>query len=815
MVHEGSPTSQETGSDQTTSEPDLDKSPHQDDQDGQSPMSDPSIEDIMHVFQAQLNFEGHQRVNMLQRYHISQAQASKFGSLVDRGANGGLAGSDVRVLSRSGRKITVTGIDNHELTGLDIVTCAGLVDTNHGRVILIMNEYAYFGQGNSIHSPGQIEWYKNTCDDKSVKVGGNQKIEFLDGYALPLECRSGLMYIKMLGPPTDDDMDTYPLVFLTSPHEWDPSVLDYSHPEGPDNPDWAPDPDLIRTHDERIDPYGYYTKRVVLNLESLCDYTPDDSTANVPKRDIYLAKSSKEPVDYNKLRPYFGWVNADTIQKTMDHTTQWAESKTTFPMRKHIKSRFPALNVHRRQEPVATDTIFSKTPAVDSGVTKAQLFVGKDTLVADAYPLKSEKLIVNTLEDNIRQRGAMSQLINDYAKVEMSKKIMDILRVYHSSSWHSEPYHQNQNPAEGRYRTIKSWTNNIMNRTGAPANCWLLCLLYVCYLLNHIACAALDYEVPMFHLTGITPDISILLLYVFYQKVYYATHDQSFPSESEERAAYWVGFGEHVGDALTHKLLDAETNKVIYRSAVRPADARNPNKHSAPDGGELDPVKSPNPTVFVRTRQDDDPSVYKPMSDFDPDNLIGRTFLLPLDENGERNRATVTKKVVEQLEADEINLPQKINYLLDIGQGRSEQLVSYNQLLEHIERSEQEADGVFRFREITGHQGPLKPTDDGYRGSTYNVEVEWETGEKTYEPLATIAADDPVTCAVYAKKNHLLNKPGWKRFRSLARRQKVLAHQINQAKLRQARNAPVYMFGYRVPRNYTEALQLDKSNGNS
>ncbi|KAL7578084.1 hypothetical protein ACA910_015017 [Epithemia clementina (nom. ined.)] len=95
MVHEGSPTSKETGSDQITSEPDLDNSPHQDDQDGPPPMSDQSIEDIMHVFQAQLNFEGHQCVNMLQRYHISHAQASKFGSLVDRGANGGLAGSDV------------------------------------------------------------------------------------------------------------------------------------------------------------------------------------------------------------------------------------------------------------------------------------------------------------------------------------------------------------------------------------------------------------------------------------------------------------------------------------------------------------------------------------------------------------------------------------------------------------------------------------------------------------------------------------------------------------------------------------------------
>ena len=37
-------------------------------------------------------------------YHVAQASQAKHGSLVDRGANGGLAGSDVRILSRSSRK---------------------------------------------------------------------------------------------------------------------------------------------------------------------------------------------------------------------------------------------------------------------------------------------------------------------------------------------------------------------------------------------------------------------------------------------------------------------------------------------------------------------------------------------------------------------------------------------------------------------------------------------------------------------------------------------------------------------------------------
>ena len=46
--------------------------------------------------------------------------------------------------------------------------------------------------------------------------------------------------------------------------------------------------------------------------------------------------------------------------------------------------------------------------------------------------------------------------------------------------------------------------------------------------------------------------------------------DTLVASASEERAGYWVGFGKHCGDAMTHKSLDHDTQKIIYRSAVRP-----------------------------------------------------------------------------------------------------------------------------------------------------------------------------------------------------------------------------------------------------
>lgn len=102
---------------------------------------------------------GEYYINMTKTYHITAASASKYGSLIDRGANGGLAGSDVHVLSTSGCKVSVTGIDNHKITSLDLVSCTAVINTNHGNVILIINEYAYFGQGNIIHASGQIECF--------------------------------------------------------------------------------------------------------------------------------------------------------------------------------------------------------------------------------------------------------------------------------------------------------------------------------------------------------------------------------------------------------------------------------------------------------------------------------------------------------------------------------------------------------------------------------------------------------------------------------------------------------------------------------
>jgi hypothetical protein len=69
--------------------------------------------------------------------------------------------------------------------------------------------------------------------------------------------------------------------------------------------------------------------------------------------------------------------------------------------------------VHPCDKPVATDTIYSDTPAIDCGITSAQLFVGTKTHTADVYPIKSNKQFV--------------KLISNRAQVEISERVKQVL----------------------------------------------------------------------------------------------------------------------------------------------------------------------------------------------------------------------------------------------------------------------------------------------------------------------------------------------------------------------------------------------------
>ena len=178
--------------------------------------SDDAAPDISNV----LSVKRSSQIQVCQHYLFQHPNHTNQ-QLVDHGANKGLAGPDMRGIHRTYRKIKIQDIDNHEVADLDVVTTATLLNTSQGKVTGIFNEYAYLWKGSSIHSSGQLKWLQTHVHETSVKVGGTQLITTLDEYSVPLLIKDGLAYATSIGRSTDQDMDTYPHVLITSPDEWD------------------------------------------------------------------------------------------------------------------------------------------------------------------------------------------------------------------------------------------------------------------------------------------------------------------------------------------------------------------------------------------------------------------------------------------------------------------------------------------------------------------------------------------------------------------------------------------------------------------
>ena len=111
--------------------------------------------------------------------------------------------------------------------------------------------------------------------------------------------------------------------------------------------------------------------------------------------------------------------------------------------------------------------------------------------------------------------------------------------------------------------------------------------------------------------------------------MYYKLEDSDFPSGSTKGRGRWVGITENVGHAMIYKILTDDTKKVIYRSNVQSALAKGGcNKRvDLLCGEEVAPI--------IKSSSDEDESPRKPMPIFDSNNLIGRTFLMDPQDNGE------------------------------------------------------------------------------------------------------------------------------------------------------------------------------------
>jgi hypothetical protein len=117
----------------------------------------------------------------------------EWAALIDRGANGCIAGQDMKVIEKTMRTIDLSGIDDHTVRNLPIVTAGGVVQTAQGEIILVLNQAADMTRdARTILSAGQLESFGCKIQDKSPKVQGEEAVVITsEGYRIPIMFRKG------------------------------------------------------------------------------------------------------------------------------------------------------------------------------------------------------------------------------------------------------------------------------------------------------------------------------------------------------------------------------------------------------------------------------------------------------------------------------------------------------------------------------------------------------------------------------------------------------------------------------------------------
>ena len=419
----------------------------------------------------------------------------------------------------------------------------------------------------------------------------------------------------------------------------------------------------------------------------------------------------------------------------------------------------------------------------------------------------------------------------------------------------------------------KLLSNRALDTSGAPRSAWFLALKYICMLLNHVARESLNWRTPTEWLLGYTPDITVFLVFVFWEGVYYKEVEPTFGNTPEKFRRFAV-ISDGVGHSMTF-VVYVESGDLIHRSALRSARHGGPYRNITAE--KLAPSIAPKvrietlkdetnynlpdsvirgPETLVETVEEESPMTEdinvnaidmfgtpeaNPDQDdseessnntvdeisqhgpLDPDtaaihsgieayiraggtlptmdvsDLLGRTFISEPDENGEQMRAKIGG--IETTEGSTNDDTQRLyKFKCEVKDKVFEEILTYNWMLDWVD-CDHHKDDMFAFESIKAHclhPDPMGEKNMGLdiapRGS-YQLLVDWASGETSWVNYQIIFKDDPVSVSLCAQRNGLLSTPGWKNCKRYIRNVKVLARMANQVKLRSHRVRPSTSMG--------------------
>jgi hypothetical protein len=499
------------------------------------------------------------------------------------------------------------------------------------------------------------------------------------------------------------------------------------------------------------------------------------------------------------------------------------------------------------------DTMHGRCKSV-RGNHYSQIFGNKDFFVA-AYPMRSKKEIPETVKKFFKDYGVPDTMIFDSEGSQRSEATANVFRQNDCETRHSEPGRPNQNPAEACIREFRKKWYRLMFKTNCPKRFWCYGHQYIAAIMQRTATWAGDLEgrCPLEKLTGDTIDISEYLDFGFYDWVSW----KEDAGCSETLLGKWLGVAYGTGSLMSYwvlksngevecrttvqRLTEAEKSTESIKEKMKTySDAINAKfKSEIFTIGENEPTQESHPELF----EDPDfmeefhriysmPDVADEEEDtFDPEltdaDFLGTQF--NVDRGGESaERVKVTKRMrnndgtpIGTFSSQVMNDTRLFE--LEFHDGEKTCMTANNiasSILDQVDGDGNQSlllDAILdvRYTKDAPKYKYLRTSRGIKRRTTstkgVNVLIQWKDGTTSWHPLKDIKECMPVQMAHFAVERGLDKDPAFAFW--IPQTLRLARRMISKVKTKYWDRT--HKYGIKLPKDVTEARQLDFDNKNT
>src|SRR6056300_2119734 len=610
----------------------------------------------------------------------------------------------------------------------------------------------------------------------------------------------------------------------------------------------------------------------LLNLDPLLDITQwsqvqqiqqyDPRSLEIPTCKTFESSERHPRVTPEMLSERWG-ISAERARATLRATLQRGTRSAILPLAR----RYRAARMLERpilKGKFSTDTAYFKCKSIRGNIV-SQIYFHKCGFYANYNLPKTDDANVGpTLLQFISEFGIPKNLTMDGAAVQIGRKtkFMETIRRADIDHHISGPYRPEQNPAEGGIRELKRRFYRLMTKHGIPMRLWDFVLDYVTDIMN----VTINYSkysngrVPLEVITGITADISEYLDFTIYGWVFFRTDGGLGTNE----IGRWLGVSHRVGPLMTYwvlpksgipistdtvqaitqeelqtdvvkaqmnmwtegtkKILDAKSSHVSWAKEEIPQ-----SKVFDYENEEEDFLRNFNMSISPDDIQIEDETSKERGDHLDAPNYVGMQVGLPRGAEGELEPATVRRRIEDSEGrpsgvARSNPLIDTRRYEVEYEDGNTE-VLSANLLAENILQQVDEHGHKHRLmEEISGHRksDDAVTKDEGWietpngtkrrRRTTkgWQIFVTWKDGSSNYVPLKDMKESFPVELAMYAKEKGIDDEPAFAWWVDhVLKKQKAFIGKVKSKYWERT-----HKYGIRIPKSISEALKIDKENGN-